>query len=243
MSTHKSGDLSCLLQTAWKSLGRRNSIHPSGLSRLTDYTMTDHAFDTPNRQPTSTPQELKPGERLFVFFQPSDSQSIACDLIFHGQRYGWEVRFSDRRGLIYSRGGFVAKALAVQWAEEERKAIENGPAWKPEGVMSFDYVRDKLFEAVDILLLGDGDARSRLKFAAFYLIRLRGNDAPFAADSDMRRRFDRVMARVTNTRAIADEGTIEASIRRMDNDEIANVMREILAIYLEVEIQSNQREN
>jgi hypothetical protein len=86
--------------------------------------MTDERFWTPNYKPT--PLELKPGERLFVFAKASSGEWMACDLI-HGESYGWEARFSDRTGLVFSRGAFVMKAAAVQWAEEQRTAIERQP--------------------------------------------------------------------------------------------------------------------
>ena len=66
-------------------------------------------------------------ERLFVFVRASDGMPMAVDLRFNGESHGWEVRLIElledveEAVLFTSRGGFVTKAAAVQWAEEQRK--------------------------------------------------------------------------------------------------------------------------
>jgi hypothetical protein len=42
--------------------------------------------------------------------------------------FGWDAQVLERGELFYSRGGFVTRAAAVRWAEEERKAMEKGPS-------------------------------------------------------------------------------------------------------------------
>jgi hypothetical protein len=56
---------------------------------------------------------------------------MSCELRFHGESYGWEVQFFERGDFWYGQGAFVTRALAVQWAEEERKAIEAEVNAKP----------------------------------------------------------------------------------------------------------------
>jgi hypothetical protein len=51
---------------------------------------------------------------------------MSCELRFHGESYGWEAQFFERDELWFSRSGFVTRALAVQFAEEERKAFATG---------------------------------------------------------------------------------------------------------------------
>jgi hypothetical protein len=46
---------------------------------------------------------------------------MLCELRFHGESYGWEAQFLERGDLVYGRGGFVAQAPTVQWAEQEPK--------------------------------------------------------------------------------------------------------------------------
>jgi hypothetical protein len=58
----------------------------------------------------------------------SDRALIRCELRFNGESYGWEAQFFDAAEIWYARGLFPTKALAVQWAEEERRAIEKGGA-------------------------------------------------------------------------------------------------------------------
>jgi hypothetical protein len=54
----------------------------------------------------------------------SDRAPIRCELRFNGESYGWEAQFLDRGELRYAHGLFVTKALAVRWAEQERKTME-----------------------------------------------------------------------------------------------------------------------
>ena len=54
----------------------------------------------------------------------------SCELRFHGESYGWEAQFFERGELLFSRGGFVTGALAVQWAEEERAEMEGASTVK-----------------------------------------------------------------------------------------------------------------
>jgi hypothetical protein len=85
--------------------------------------MTDEPFTTPGRKiPT---RAATPGERLFACVRASDRAPMSCELRDHGV-YGWEAQFLERGDLFYARGGFATRAQAVQWAEEERKAIESG---------------------------------------------------------------------------------------------------------------------
>jgi hypothetical protein len=51
---------------------------------------------------------------------------MSCELRNHGEIYGWEAQLLVRGQLCASRGAFATRALAVQWAEEERKAMETG---------------------------------------------------------------------------------------------------------------------
>jgi hypothetical protein len=80
-------------------------------------------FYVPNA-PAAPPRRSKPGELLFEFVRASDRTPISCELRFNGESYGWEAQFLERGELWYAHGAFVTRALAVQWAEEERKAME-----------------------------------------------------------------------------------------------------------------------
>lgn len=70
----------------------------------------------PARQP-------RPGEPLFAFVRSSDRAPMSCELRFHGESWGWEAQFYERGEFLIGRR-FVTRSLAVQWADEERKAIE-----------------------------------------------------------------------------------------------------------------------
>jgi len=85
--------------------------------------MADDASWMFHNSPKAAPRRPKPGEVLFEFIRASDRAPMSCELRFHGESYGREAQFFERGELFYSRGGFVTRALAVQWAEEERKAL------------------------------------------------------------------------------------------------------------------------
>jgi hypothetical protein len=85
--------------------------------------VSDQPFYTPNRLP-APPRVRKPGELLFEFVRASDRATMSCELRFHGESYGWEVQFFERGDFLYGHGAFVLRAQAVQWAEEERTAME-----------------------------------------------------------------------------------------------------------------------
>jgi hypothetical protein len=80
-------------------------------------------FYSPNLKPSAA-RVGRPGELLFEFVRAADRAPMSCELRFHGECYGWEAQFFERGELLYSRGGFVTRALAVQWAEEERTTME-----------------------------------------------------------------------------------------------------------------------
>jgi hypothetical protein len=53
-----------------------------------------------------------------------DRAPMSCELRFNGESYGWEAQFSERGELLCSRGRFVTRPLAVQWAEIVRADFE-----------------------------------------------------------------------------------------------------------------------
>ncbi|PYR02267.1 MAG: hypothetical protein DMG00_29270, partial [Acidobacteria bacterium] len=63
-------------------------------------------------------------EKQFDFVR-ADGPPMSCELRFHGEPYGWEAQFLERGELICSRGGFVLRELAAQWARLERDATMN----------------------------------------------------------------------------------------------------------------------
>lgn len=77
--------------------------------------MTDEPFYSPTYKPAPA-RVAKRGELLFEFLRGSDRAPLSCELRFHGESYGWEALFFRRGELALSRGAFVTKGLAVQWA-------------------------------------------------------------------------------------------------------------------------------
>jgi hypothetical protein len=81
---------------------------------------TDDSVSWMHAPPAATTKP-KPGELLFEFVSAIDGAPMSCELRFHGESYGWEVQFFKRGELLFSRGKFVSRASAVQWAEQERR--------------------------------------------------------------------------------------------------------------------------
>lgn len=76
------------------------------------------------------PRQPKPGERLFVFRH--GHYRFLCELRDHGD-FGVEAAFYQNETFLISRTfhqrmdpARPPRALAIAWAEEERKAIEAG---------------------------------------------------------------------------------------------------------------------
>ena len=79
--------------------------------------------------PGSVPQQphSTPGEPLFEFTIERDQARWLCELRDLGPPFGVEVQFFQNEVLRHRRQ-FKTRSAAVQWAEDERKAIEEGGA-------------------------------------------------------------------------------------------------------------------
>jgi hypothetical protein len=76
--------------------------------------MTDDPVDRPGRRPT-------PWEPLWSL--RAAGVSWEAELRFHGESHGWGAQLLRKGELVIGRR-FDTKALAIQWAEVERLAIE-----------------------------------------------------------------------------------------------------------------------
>jgi hypothetical protein len=85
--------------------------------------MGDEPFYSPNAKPAPA-RVAKPGELLFEFVRASDRAPMSC-ILRPGVEFGVEALILERGELFCSRR-FDTRALAVQWAELERVAMEEG---------------------------------------------------------------------------------------------------------------------
>jgi hypothetical protein len=83
--------------------------------------VADDAFSTPNRPP-APPRQPQPEVRLFEFLHGHDRYLV--ELRDHGA-YGVKAQVWQNEEFSYSQR-FETRALAVQWAEEERKFLVKG---------------------------------------------------------------------------------------------------------------------
>ena len=91
--------------------------------------MTEDPFYAPDDK-SPPPRQAQPGELLFEFLCGHDR--YRCELRDHGD-YGVEAQFFLNEEFFYGRRfdasldpNRTPREMAVQWAEEERKAIEKG---------------------------------------------------------------------------------------------------------------------
>ena len=96
--------------------------------------------------------------------------------------------------------------------------------------MGMDYTQEKLWQAVNTLV-GSGSIQTRLRYAAEYLIRVKGRDEHAFPQAELQERFARVMERLTSTPAVGDEGTIQASTRNLTDEDAEKVASEIFSLF------------
>jgi hypothetical protein len=91
------------------------------------------------------------------------------------------------------------------------------------------YALEKLNGAIVLLATGPGDVRSRLALAAAFwpLQTLRSFGVPVQVQSD----FDWVVTRLTLRPPTLTQGSLEASLRRMQNRTGSAIARRIVAIW------------
>ena len=92
-------------------------------------------------------------------------------------------------------------------------------------VITEEYVREKLAEAVHALATGTGPLRQRLFAATLATSTLQPRDF---ADVQSRAAFGAVREMLTRHEALADEGRIGATLARMSDDEARSVARRIV---------------
>jgi hypothetical protein len=88
--------------------------------------VSDEPFYTPGHKPPRGPAP-RARERLFVFVRGHDR--FLCELVDHG-KYGIEAQFWKNEEFLMSRrfddtapSDLTPREQAIQWADEERKAI------------------------------------------------------------------------------------------------------------------------
>jgi hypothetical protein len=94
-------------------------------------------------------------------------------------------------------------------------------------VITEEYVREKLAEAVHALATGTGPLRQRLFLAALVTSTLQPRDF---ADAQSRAAFGAVREMLTRHEALADEGRIGATLAPMSDDEARSVARRIVEL-------------
>ena len=83
--------------------------------------MADEPFTSPNH--IIPPRVPRSGELLFEFVRASDRARMSCELRLHGEITDGKRNSFERDELLYSRGGFVMRELAIRWAGAMEKAV------------------------------------------------------------------------------------------------------------------------
>jgi hypothetical protein len=96
--------------------------------------------------------------------------------------------------------------------------------------MSIGYVREKLWQALDVLVRA-GSVQERLVYAADYLLRVKADEIP----QPQRGEFEAVMHTLTKHPAEREgEGSIHASVRKLTDAEGSALAQKILSIYIDL---------
>lgn len=95
--------------------------------------------------------------------------------------------------------------------------------------MTYGYTREKLFQAVDVLV-GDGTVQERLASAATYLIRLHEPENDFPPE--LQEEFKAIKHALTKEQAIGNEGNIQATVDKLSNEEGRKLASRILELYI-----------
>jgi hypothetical protein len=94
-------------------------------------------------------------------------------------------------------------------------------------VITEDYVREKLAQAVDALAIGAGPLHQRLFLAALATSTLQPRDF---VDDESRAGFGAIREMLTRHEARANEGRVGATLARMSDDEARSVAKRILEL-------------
>lgn len=97
--------------------------------------------------------------------------------------------------------------------------------------MGLDYAREKFYIAIDTLATSPSPIQERLFYAAMSLIRLRPEDD---LPKELRKEFQAIIHELSKEPAIADEGTLAATTRKLSDDDAKKLAERILSIYIEL---------
>jgi hypothetical protein len=94
--------------------------------------------------------------------------------------------------------------------------------------MSLDYVWEKFYAAVLILAGSQGTVQERLADAfTGQLIRLETNDLP----EELRGDFEQLERRLTSAEPTGGEGSVDASVQSLSDEEAAHLAEQIVEMY------------
>ena len=96
--------------------------------------------------------------------------------------------------------------------------------------MALNYAEEKFYQAVRSLA-SEGTLKFRLACAAEYLIRLKAEDFP---DDELRSRFSEIVQKLTAQEPQRDEGSLQASVAAMNDQEVSHIAEEIVSIYADI---------
>ncbi len=94
---------------------------------------------------------------------------------------------------------------------------------------TYDYAREKFWQAVDTLATSDRSIQERLASAALILSRLHKPDEDLP--EDLREEFKALWHELTKEAAVGDEGTINATTRKLTAQQGTALASQIFSIY------------
>lgn len=101
--------------------------------------------------------------------------------------------------------------------------------------MKYDYAYEKLFLTVDILATGKDRIKERLLDAVISQFECLspGKETNFLPP-ELQKKYDEIMNSLTKVEAIADEGTLNATISKLNEDEAQHYAKEIVSMLFQL---------
>ena len=97
--------------------------------------------------------------------------------------------------------------------------------------MGLDYGGEKFYQAISALATSAAPIQKRLVFAGMFLIRLKPEDD---LPKELHEEFQAVCHELNKEEAIGNEGTLEATARKLSDEEGSKLAERILTMYVKL---------
>ena len=98
--------------------------------------------------------------------------------------------------------------------------------------MKYDYAFEKLMATIDILATNKGRIKKRLFDAVLsQFINLTSDKITNYLPSNLQKKYDIIISILTKEKAIANEGSLEATIKKLSEEEAKKIAEDIFSLF------------